>query len=86
MRKKKIEYAKEFLQRDGPLSTRQIYDLFLNEHPKKCPTMYELAHILGRCPQVIKQHWATNERTSRNHGSLSFWVGHTVWKIKEEAS
>lgn len=84
MRMKKIEYAKQFLERDGPLSTREIYDLFLDEHPKKCPTMYELASILGKCPAIIKHNLATNERTSRAAGSLSHWIGHTVWKMKEE--
>jgi len=78
LRKACIEYAKDFLKRDGPLSTREIYDLFLDEHPKKCPTMIQLGMILTRNPGVEKEQWATNERRAER------WVGHTIWKIKEE--
>jgi len=81
---RRIDYIKRMLE-GGPLSTRQIYDEFLDNYPKKCPTMYELGMILSRSKDVEKHKIATNERTVNNtrvYGSR--WTGHTIWKIKEE--
>jgi Fe2+ or Zn2+ uptake regulation protein len=81
---RRIDYIVRMLE-DGPLSTRQIYDEFLDNYPKKCPTMYELGMILSRSKMVEKHQEATNQRTvfhNRVYGSK--WTGHTVWKISEQ--
>jgi len=82
---RRIDYIIRMLE-DGPLSTRQIYEEFLDNYPKKCPTMYELGMILSRSKSVDKHKLATNERTTNNNRMYgSRWTGHTIWKIKVEA-
>ena len=82
---RRIDYIVRMLE-EGPLSTREIYDEFLDNYPKKCPTMYELGMMLSRSKMVMKHRPSTNERTSfRNRVYGSKWTGHTIWKINEEA-
>jgi len=84
MHKPRIEVILDWLN-DGPMSTRQIYDMWLDNYPKKCPTMYELANMLSRSRKIEKHKQHTNERTDHgNSTSGSRWTGHTVWRIKEE--
>ena len=80
---KRIDYCLKWLE-EGPLSTRQIYDMFLDNKPSRCPTMYELGMILSRSKFIEKHKQATNERTSMgNRAYGSKWTGHTIWRIKE---
>ena len=80
---KKIDYIVSILEH-GPLSTREIYDHFLDRYPKKCPTMYELGMLCRRAKEVEKHIPATNIRSKEGDGWLGRWLGHTVWKLKEE--
>lgn len=80
---KKIDYIVCILE-DGPQSTREIYDCFLDRWPKKCPTMYELALLCRRSKEVEKHTPAHNQRSKEVDGWLSRWLGHTVWRLKEE--
>lgn len=82
MHKRRIEIIIEWLDEQGPLSTREVYDLWLDRYPKKCPTMYELANMLSRTKQIEKESCATNERTQiANESFGSKWTGHTVWRL-----
>jgi len=85
LHKRRISIIIEWLEEEGPLSTREVYDLWLDRYPKKCPTMYELANMLSRTKLIEKHTFATNERTTFNNRSFgSKWTGHTVWRLKEE--
>ena len=85
MHKKRIEVIVDWLV-ERPMSTREIYDMWLDNYPKKCPTMYELANILSRSTLIEKHRNHTNQRTDYgNTTSGSRWTGHTVWQIKKEA-
>lgn len=39
---------KQWLEEFGDLCTRDIYDLFLKNHPRQAPSMIQLGSILGR--------------------------------------
>lgn len=74
-----MQFVKEWLSIHETLSTREIYDLFLDESPKSCPTMYELGNLLSKSKDF--------ELTGEMH--LSFYTTsrrriNAVWKLKEE--
>ena len=78
-----IDHCIDWLK-EGPMSTRQLYDMFIDNKPKKCPTMYELGMKLSRSKLIEKHKAATNERTDlMNRAYGSKWTGHTIWRLKE---
>lgn len=79
----RIDYCVDWLKQ-GPLSTRELYDRFLDNKPSRCPTMYELGMILSRSKFIEKHQSATNDRTQRGNTIYgSKWTGHTIWRLKD---
>lgn len=79
MRKNKLQLVIGWLRVHESLSTREIYDLFIDEEPKNCPTMYELGNLLSKSKEIMK----TNEM------HVCFSTGtrrkiNAVWILKEE--
>lgn len=69
----------EWLQEHGTLSTRDIYDLFLDEKPSLTPTMYQLGSVMGRIKNVeCVGAVITDARVRRQR--------HALWRLKEEVS
>ena len=85
MHKPRIQLIIQWLEEEGPLSTREVYDLWLDRYPKKAPTMYELGNMLSRNKMIEKESHSPNEKTkgftNKMYGSK--YIGHAVWKVKK---
>ncbi len=57
------------------LNTREIYELFLENYPRTCPTMYQLGNILGKSKVFKKVGLEFIDSGSRN-------LRYTVWEIE----
>lgn len=51
----RVPTIEQWLEQRGELTTREIYNLFLDDHPKKCPTINELASMLAYYPEFEKK-------------------------------
>lgn len=67
-----------WLEEHGSLSTREIYDLFIDEKPSFAPTMYQLGNTLGKMPQIHQIGMHTSFK------GYNRWLRHAVWQLKEE--
>lgn len=67
----------KWLNQFGELSTRDIYELFIDNEPKKTPTMFELANMLG-------QHNSIEKVGHTYYQSYAYSRRYTIWTLKEE--
>ena len=67
----------KWLQEFGDLSTRDIYDLFIDNEPKKTPTMFELANMMG-------QHREYAKVGHTYYAGAGYTKRYAVWCLKEE--
>lgn len=68
-----------WLEEHGELCTRDIYDLFLDNYPKKCPTMFQLANKMSQSGLF--------EKIGHEHiqfSSIKNNRKYAIWKIKEK--
>lgn len=65
----------QWLRDHGELSTREIYDLFLDNKPNLTPTMYQLGSVMGRLKDVeCVGSVITDERIRRKR--------HALWRLR----
>jgi len=69
---RRLEIIQSWFGPGVQLTTRDIYDLFLENYPRTCPTMYELGNILGR-QKMFKKVGLVFIDTSRRNLRYALW-------------
>ena len=84
MKKRLVNLTLNLLE-EGPMSTAEIHSRLMEKYPKQVPSINRLAMILRGKKGITKFKNSTNQRSSEFGGSISIYVGHTVWTLKEGA-
>ena len=71
----RLEIIQTWFRPGLQLNTRDIYELFLENYPRTCPTMYQLGNILGKNKVFKKVGLEFIDSDRRN-------LRYTVWEME----